>query len=29
MFPLKDHNPTRRTPVVTIALVAINIVVLF
>ncbi len=27
MFPLKDHNPTRRTPVVTIALVAINVVV--
>ncbi len=27
MFPLKDHNPTVRTPVVTIALVAINVVV--
>lgn len=27
MFPLKDHNPTRRTAVVTIALIAINVVV--
>lgn len=27
MFPLKDHNPTRRTPIVTIALIAINVVV--
>jgi membrane associated rhomboid family serine protease len=26
-FPLKDINPTRRTPVVTIALIAINILV--
>ncbi len=27
MFPLKDHNPTRRTPVVTIGLIAINVLV--
>ncbi|HEU4366059.1 MAG TPA: rhomboid family intramembrane serine protease [Candidatus Krumholzibacteria bacterium] len=27
MFPLKDHNPTLRTPVVTIALIAINLLV--
>ena len=27
MFPLKDHNPTRRTAVVTIALIAINVLV--
>jgi len=26
-FPLRDHNPTSRTPVVTIALIAINVVV--
>lgn len=28
-LPLKDHNPTRRTPVVTIALIAINVLVWF
>jgi membrane associated rhomboid family serine protease len=27
MFPLKDHNPTRRIPVVTILLVVINVIV--
>jgi rhomboid family protein len=27
VFPLKDHNPTSRTPVITIALVAINVFV--
>jgi membrane associated rhomboid family serine protease len=27
VFPLKDHNPTRRVPVVTIALIAINVLV--
>jgi membrane associated rhomboid family serine protease len=27
VFPLKDHNPTRRTPVVTIVLIAINVLV--
>jgi len=27
MFPLKDHNPTQRAPVVTVLLVAINAVV--
>jgi len=26
-LPLKDHNPTRRTPVITIALIAINVLV--
>ena len=29
MFPLKDDIPTRRTPIVTIALIAINVVVYF
>jgi len=28
-LPLKDHNPTRGTPVVTIALIAINVLVWF
>lgn len=27
MFPIRDHNPSRRTPYVVIALIAINIVV--
>jgi membrane associated rhomboid family serine protease len=27
MFPLKDHNPTRRVPVITIGLVIINVLV--
>lgn len=27
MFPLKDHNPTRRAPVVTIVLIAVNLAV--
>jgi membrane associated rhomboid family serine protease len=27
MFPLKDHNPTRRAPIVTIALIVANLVV--
>jgi membrane associated rhomboid family serine protease len=27
VFPLKDHNPTRRTAVVTIALIAVNVLV--
>lgn len=29
MLPIKDHNPTERVPVVTIALIAANIVVFF
>ena len=29
MFPLKDENPTTRTPIVTIALIVINILVYF
>ena len=29
LIPLSDRNPTRRTPVVTIALIAINIIVFF
>ena len=29
MFPLKDDIPTRRTPIVTIALIAINVIVYF
>jgi membrane associated rhomboid family serine protease len=29
LFPLKDDIPTRRTPIVTIALIAINVVVYF
>lgn len=29
MFPLKDDNPTTRTPVVTIALIVINVLVYF
>ncbi len=29
MFPLYDNNPTQRTPVVTYALVAINVLVFF
>ncbi len=27
MFPLKDDNPTRRTPVVTVTLIALNVIV--
>ncbi|MDQ7081187.1 MAG: rhomboid family intramembrane serine protease, partial [Paracoccaceae bacterium] len=27
MFPLRDHNPSRTTPIVTTALIAINVVV--
>ena len=27
MFPIRDHNPSRRTPYVTWALIAINIAV--
>ena len=27
MFPIRDHNPSGQTPYVTIALIAINIVV--
>lgn len=29
MFPLKDHNPTRTRPVVTLALIAVNLAVFF
>ena len=29
MFPLKDDIPTRRTPILTIALIAINVAVFF
>ena len=29
MFPLKDDIPTRRTPVLTIVLIAINVIVYF
>ena len=29
MFPWKDDNPTTRTPVVTLALIAINVLVYF
>jgi hypothetical protein len=27
MFPIRDHNPSDRTPFVTYALIAINVVV--
>ena len=29
LFPLKDINPTQRTPFVTIGLIAINVLVFF
>jgi rhomboid family protein len=29
LFPLKDDIPTRRFPVVTVALIAINVIVYF
>ena len=29
MFPLKDENPTMRTPIVTLALIALNVLVYF
>lgn len=29
MFPLKDHNPTRTRPVMTLALIAVNLAVFF
>jgi hypothetical protein len=27
MFPIRDHNPSERTPYVTYALVALNLIV--
>ncbi len=27
MFPIRDHNPSQRTPYVTYALIALNVVV--
>ncbi len=29
MFPLRDHNPSRSTPVVAIALIVVNVAVFF
>ncbi len=27
MFPIRDHNPSERTPYVTLSLIAINVVI--